>query len=80
MTDRIINKNKWLYGPGPVKRSPKGGFWSYYVIGKSPAYGFSLMATHGVILSVLVASGYKYFFFDPQIKAIEEYYRENPPK
>lgn len=78
MVERIINKNPFLYGPGPVRRIPKGPF-SFY--GKAPPLqGFSMAAAHGVAIALAGSFFFKFFFGDPQIKAIEEYYKENPPR
>lgn len=76
--ERIINYNRYLYGPGPVKRVPKGIFSFYARL--PPAQGFSLAAAHGMVISLAGAFMFKYFIGDPQIRAIEEYYRENPPR
>ena len=78
MTDRIINKNPYLYGPGPVKRVPRGAFSMF---GKAPpVQGFSMAAGVGVVLGLATSFGFKIMFGDPSIKTIEEYYKENPPK
>ena len=76
--ERLINRNPYLYGPGPVRRVPKG-FMTFY--GRMPPLqGFSLAAAHGVAIAVAGAMGFKYFYGDPQIRAIEQYYEENPPR
>jgi hypothetical protein len=78
MPERIINRNPYLYGPGPVHRTPKGHM-SFF--GKLPALqGFSAAAASGVALALLGGFGFKYFFGDPNIRAIENYYKENPPR
>lgn len=78
VADRIINRNPYLYGPGPMRRTPKGPT-SYY--GRLPALkGFSMAATHGVLLALAGAFFFKFTVGDPQIKAIEDYYKENPPR
>lgn len=75
---RIINRNPYLYGPGPVLRRPSG-LGSYY--GKlPPLQGFSMAAIHGCILAFAGSCFYKFGFGDPQIRAIKEYYEENPPR
>jgi len=49
--------------------------------GKLPALqGFSAAAASGVALALLGGFGFKYFFGDPNIRAIENYYKENPPR
>jgi len=76
--ERIINRNPYLYGPGPVRRTPTG-MMSFF--GKAPPLnGFSMAAGAGVVLALAASIGFKVFFGDPQIKAIEEYYKENPPR
>jgi hypothetical protein len=75
---RIVNQNPYLYGPGPVRRSPKGAM-SYY--GKlPPLQGFTMAAVHGVALAFAGSFFFKYFAGDPQIRGIENYYKENPPR
>jgi hypothetical protein len=78
LSERIVNRNIWLYGPGPVERTPTGAF-SYYA-NQDPKWGFSIAAIHGMIIGVGASLAFKYFVGDPQIRAIEEYYRENPPR
>jgi len=75
MEARIINKDRRLYGPGPVKRVPK-----HYYSKMPPLRGFSLCATHAMVLGFVGALSYKFFMADPDTRAIEEYYKENPPK
>ena len=73
--DRVVNKNPRLYGPGPVKRVSG----SYY--GKMPPLrGFASCAVHGIALGFASSLAYKFFLGDPSTRAIEEYYKENPPK
>lgn len=76
--ERLINRNPYLYGPGPVRRVPKGFLTSYSRMG--PLKGFSMAAAHGVVVALIGASAFKYFVSDPRIKAIEDYYKENPPR
>lgn len=76
---KIINYNKYLFGPGPVRRAPKSGFGAYYA-NMPPVRGFSMAAFHGIVLSLAGGLGYKYFFGDPQIRSIEQYYIDNPPR
>jgi hypothetical protein len=79
MTERIINRNPYLYGPGPVKRIPSSPFFSYF--GRLPPMaGFAQAATFGVGVALAGSFGYKWILGDPQIRAIEEYYRQNPPR
>ena len=75
---RIIHRNPYLYGPGPVRRVPTGFLGSY---GRMPAMqGFTMAAIHGMIFALAGSLIFKYGFGDPQIKAIEDYYKENPPR
>ncbi|GAX17881.1 hypothetical protein FisN_18Hh085 [Fistulifera solaris] len=74
----LVNKNPFLFGPGPVKRIPQGAFTQYGRM--PPLQGFSLAAAQGVALALTVSFAYKTFFGDPQVKQIENYYRENPPR
>lgn len=75
---RIVNQNPYLYGPGPVKRVPSGPFSMY---GRAPPLrGFTMAAVHGVALALVTGLGYKFMFGDPQVKQIEDYYKENPPR
>ncbi len=78
-SERIINYNKRLYGPGPVARVPPSGIRGYYAR-MTPIRGFSMAATHGLILGFGAALYYKFFMADPDTKRIEDYYRENPPR
>jgi hypothetical protein len=79
MTERIINRNPYLYGPGPVKRVPSRPFFGHF--GRLPPLaGFTQAATFGVVLALSGSMFYKVVFGDPQIKAIEQYYKENPPR
>ena len=76
--ERLINRNPYLYGPGPVKRVPSGPF-AFYALA-SPVRGFSMAAIHGTIFALAGAMVFKVFVGDVQIKAIEDYYKENPPR
>lgn len=78
-SDRIINYNKRLYGPGPVARLPVAGFRGYYAR-MPPLQGFSMAALHGTILGLAVGGYFKFFLADVDTKKIEQYYQENPPR
>ena len=78
MAERIINRNPYLYGPGPVKRVPKGMFTMYSRM--PPVQGFAMAAAHAVALGLVGSCIFKYTIGDPQIRQIEEYYKENPPR
>jgi hypothetical protein len=75
--DRIINYNKWLYGPGPVRRRPKGFLTSYSRM--PPGRGFALAAAQGLAIGLSGATCYKVFIGDPKLKTIEDYYKTYPP-
>ena len=70
---RIVNKNMWLYGPGPVLRSPTG------LGSRPPLQGLVMCATQGLVVALIAAFGYRFFLAVPENKAIEKYYKENPP-
>ena len=76
---RIINYNKRLFGPGPVNRVPAAGLRGYYAR-MPPLKGFSMCAAHGTAMGLAVATFYKFAMGDPDTRAIEAYYRENPPR
>mmetsp|Transcript_9817 Transcript_9817/g.12964 ORF Transcript_9817/g.12964 Transcript_9817/m.12964 type:complete len:87 (+) Transcript_9817:93-353(+) len=75
---RIINKNPYLFGPGPVKRKPSGT--TAWFANQDPVTGFSWAASVGVGIAFAGSMAYKVLILDPQINAIETYYKENPPK
>jgi hypothetical protein len=79
MTEKIINRNPYLFGPGPIKRIPSRPGFGYF--GRLPPLaGFSQAAAIGVGIALAGSFTFKWVFGDPQIRAIEEYYRENPPR
>jgi hypothetical protein len=77
--ERIINYNKRLFGPGPVNRIPASGIRGYYAR-MPPLKGFTMAAAHGVTMGLAAAFYFKFYMADPDTRAIEEYYRENPPR
>ena len=79
MGERIVNYNKRLFGPGPVARVPGPGLQGYYAR-MPPLRGFTMCAIHGLALGFAGAFYFKFFMGDPDTKAIEQYYRENPPR
>ncbi len=74
--ERIINRNKWLYGPGPVARV-SNGYLSYFAR-LPPAQGFASAAGVGMVLALMASYSFKFVVADPSIKAIEDFYKENP--
>jgi hypothetical protein len=75
---RIINRNPYLYGPGPVRRTPSG-LGSYYG-NLPPLKGFSMAAIHGCIFAFAGACVFKFAIGDPQVRTIKQYYIDNPPR
>jgi hypothetical protein len=79
MTEKIINYNKRLFGPGPVARVPGSGIRGYYAR-MPPLKGFAHAATHGLMLGFAAAFYFKFTMGDPDTKSIKQYYEENPPR
>ena len=79
MAERIINYNKRLFGPGPLARVPASGFRGYYAR-MPPLQGFTYCVLHGLAIGFTVAAAYKVTMANPDRRAVEEYYKENPPK
>jgi hypothetical protein len=78
ITGKLVNRNPYLYGPGPVRRVPSGPF-SYF--GRAPPVtGFSAAAGAGAVIALVCSYTYKILFMDPQVRQIETYYKENPPR
>lgn len=71
---RIINRNKLLYGPGPLGRRATG------LGAKPPLQGLVICACQG--LAVGLAGGFLYnvALGNPLINGIESYYKENPTR
>ena len=56
--ERIVNRNPYLFGPGPVRRVSKPGVMTSY--GRMPPLqGFTMAAIHGMIFAVGGALGGK---------------------
>jgi len=72
--DRIVNRNKSLYGPGPLARRAFG------LGARPPLQGLILCACQGLAFSIAGGMVYKVFIGDPGIQMVEDYYKENPPK
>jgi len=73
--ERLINRNPTLFGPGPLARRPAGG-----IAAMPPLRGLVICATQGLAVSLVGGMVYKVFIGDPGIQAIEDYYKENPPR
>ena len=72
--ERVINRNKWLYGPGPLARRPTG--WG----AMPPKQGLVMCALAGGAFSLVGGFAYLVIWGNPGIKRIEEYYKENPSR
>jgi len=70
--DRIVNRNKLFYGPGPLARKGFG------LAAKPPLRAFYICAAQAFVISMIGGFGYNYFSGDPMVKKIEDYYKENP--
>lgn len=73
--ERIVNKNPRLYGPGPLARRPMSGLGA-----RPPLQGLILCATQGIVFGLLGGYAYKWTLGDPGIKAMNDYYAENPSR
>ena len=74
MTDRIINRNKILYGPGPLGRKPFG------LGAKPPLQGLVICAVQGIAVGLVGGLFYNVTLGNPLIASIEKYYKENPTR
>lgn len=74
MAERIINRNKWLYGPGPLGRRPTG------LGARPPLQGLVICAAQGVAVALAGGIAYNVFLGNPGMKAIDDYYKENPTR
>lgn len=72
--ERLINRNPYLYGPGPVARRPSG------IGAMDPLKGLVTCAAQGLGVALIGAFGYKFLIGDPGIQKVEDYYKENPPR
>lgn len=68
------NLNRALYGPGPLARRPGG------IGGGPPLRGLVICASQGMVFALIGGFGYNFFIGNPGLKAIEDYYKENPPR
>ena len=73
-TVRLINRNPYLYGPGPVARRATG------IGAMDPLKGLVTCASQGLAVALTGAFFYKFFIGDPGIQKIDDYYKENPPR
>jgi hypothetical protein len=70
----IINRNPSLYGPGPLARRMGG------IGARPPLHSLVIMASSGLVVSLVTAVVWKYSLGDNDIKVFEDYYKENSPK
>jgi hypothetical protein len=71
----VVNRNPLLYGPGPLARKHAGG------IGAGPPLrGLIICASQGIAFGLAGGLFYNVFIGNPGIKAIEDYYKENPTR
>lgn len=73
-TERLINRNPYLYGPGPVARHATG------IGAMDPLKGLVTCAAQGLAVALTGSFLYKFFIGDPGIQKIDDYYKENPPR
>eukprot|EP00557_Chaetoceros_sp_GSL56_P013021 CAMPEP_0176479470 /NCGR_PEP_ID=MMETSP0200_2-20121128/1760_1 /TAXON_ID=947934 /ORGANISM="Chaetoceros sp., Strain GSL56" /LENGTH=75 /DNA_ID=CAMNT_0017875523 /DNA_START=301 /DNA_END=528 /DNA_ORIENTATION=+ len=71
---RIINKNKYLFGPGPLARKPTG------LAARPPLQGLVVCALQALAFSVVGGVGYNMLYGNPMMKTIDEYYKQNPAR
>ena len=74
--ERLINRNPQLFGPGPVARRPAEGS----IGAMPPLRGLVVCASQGLAVALAGGIAYNVIWGNPQIKKVEEYYKENPPR
>lgn len=72
--ERIVNKNPRLFGPGPLARRPSG------LGARPPLQGLVICAAQGLAFALAGGLFYNSYYGNPGLKAIEDYYKENPPR
>lgn len=70
----IINRSLQLYGPGPLARRMGG------IAAKPPLQSLVITAAQGIAVGLGAAFVWKFGWGDPETKAFEDYYKENPPR
>ena len=70
---RVINRNPYLFGPGPLARRSA-------LTNESPVKSLVVMASQGSVLALGLAFAWKFGWGDPELKQFEDYYKENPPR
>ena len=74
--ERLINRNPYLFGPGPVARRPAEGS----IGAMPPLRGLVVCASQGLAVGLVGGIAYNVFLGNPQIAKVEAYYEENPPR
>jgi hypothetical protein len=74
--ERLINRNPELFGPGPIARRPAAGG----IGAMPPLRGLVVCASQGLAVALLGGIAYNVLIGNPEIKKIEDYYKENPPR
>ena len=69
-----MNKNRYLYGPGPLARKPIG------LGARPPLQGLVICACQALVLGLAGGFTYNIFMGNPALKKIEDYYKENPTR
>eukprot|EP00578_Thalassiosira_sp_NH16_P020401 CAMPEP_0181093438 /NCGR_PEP_ID=MMETSP1071-20121207/9447_1 /TAXON_ID=35127 /ORGANISM="Thalassiosira sp., Strain NH16" /LENGTH=84 /DNA_ID=CAMNT_0023175675 /DNA_START=367 /DNA_END=621 /DNA_ORIENTATION=+ len=72
---KLVNRNPYLFGPGPVARRPDGGIGAM-----PPLKGLVTCAMQGLSFGLVGGLIYKFGIGDPGVQMIEDYYKENPPR
>lgn len=70
----VVNRNHTLYGPGPLARRMGG------IAGRPPLQSLVITATQGIFVGLACGFAWKFGWGDPETKAFEDYYKENPPR
>jgi hypothetical protein len=71
---RVVNKNKYLFGPGPLARKPTG------LGARPPLQGLVVCALQGLAVALTGGIAYNVLYGNPGIKMIEDYYKQNPTR
>jgi len=72
---RIVNKNKWLFGPGPLGRRAVSGIGAM-----PPLKGLVTCAVQAGVVGLAGGLGYLVLIGNPGVKSIDDYYKENPTR
>eukprot|EP00560_Eucampia_antarctica_P007612 CAMPEP_0197827046 /NCGR_PEP_ID=MMETSP1437-20131217/3922_1 /TAXON_ID=49252 ORGANISM="Eucampia antarctica, Strain CCMP1452" /NCGR_SAMPLE_ID=MMETSP1437 /ASSEMBLY_ACC=CAM_ASM_001096 /LENGTH=73 /DNA_ID=CAMNT_0043427755 /DNA_START=75 /DNA_END=296 /DNA_ORIENTATION=+ len=69
---RVVNKNPYLFGPGPVRRMPTG------LGARPPLQAFKICAFQAMGVALIGGFAYNFIIGNDTVKKIEKYYDENP--